>query len=143
MQMKPAYARRGPVNGIAHDRPSHLGAVHTQLMRAAGQWLKGKPSELRAAAHHFPGACGWHALGIRFHPPAACVVALGERNVDATFVRLGPTFDYCPVAFSDLALLKQLAEQSQCLAVATQHETARGVTVEPVRQRRWPRQTEA
>ena len=40
-------------------------------------------------------------------------------------------------------LLEQLAELRQRLAVAAEHQAAGGVAVEPVRQRRRPRQAEA
>src|SRR6476469_11057820 len=143
MQRRAARAGCPSVDIVADDRPSHLGAVHAQLMRASGQWLECKPAETAAATHHFPGACRGQAVRVGFHPPAARLVAPRERNVDAALVRLRTVLDNRPIAFADLALLEQLAEQSERLAVAAKHQAAGRVTVKPMRQRRWARQPEA
>ena len=45
MQWQAACARRASVDIVADDRPSHLGAMHAQLMRAPGQRLERKPAE--------------------------------------------------------------------------------------------------
>lgn len=47
---------------------------------------------------------------VGLHPPAACVVAPGEGNVDATFIGFGATLDDRPITLADLALLEQFSE---------------------------------
>ncbi|MEY9755695.1 alpha-galactosidase [Bradyrhizobium yuanmingense] len=54
----------------------------------------------------------------------------------------GPPFDHGPVGFADLAVLKQKAQRCRRLAVAAEHEAARGVLVQPVGQHRRSRQAE-
>src|ERR1700722_4036943 len=83
------------------------------------------------------------ALGIVFHPPAARHVEAAERQRDFAFVGVGRAFDYGPVGLVDGAVLEQLAELGERLAVAAEHQAAGGVAVEPMRQRRRPRQPEA
>jgi len=142
MQGRTACARRAAIDIVADDWPSHLGAVHAQLMGASGQGLERKPAETGAATHYLPRTRRWQAVRVGFHPPAARLVASRQRNVDAPFVRFGAIIDNRPIAFADLALLEQLTEQSECLAVTTEHKAAGRVTIEPMRQRRRTRQSE-
>ncbi len=102
-----------------------------------------RPGRQRGAAHHLPRRHRRLAMRVRLHPPAARLVELAERNVDAAFLFAGRAFDHRPIGFADLALLEQLAEQRQRLAVAAEHQAAGGVLVEPVRQSRIARQAEA
>ena len=47
--------RRAAVDIVAENRQAHLGAMHAQLMRAAGQRLEREPRQSVAAPHHLPG----------------------------------------------------------------------------------------
>ena len=77
------------------------------------------------------------------HPPAARLVEAAERQRDFTLVGVGYAFDHGPVGFVDGAVFEQFAELSERLAVAAEHQATGGIAVEPVRQRRRPRQPEA
>src|SRR5262249_41873524 len=109
MQMKcrPAGAGRLAVDSVADNWPAHLRTVHAQLMRTTGKRLKGKPGHVETAAHHFPGTRRRQTVAVRLHPPTARIVPLGERNVDAALIGIGPAFDHGPIAFADMALLEQ------------------------------------
>src|SRR5215471_8496607 len=111
MKCWPACARRISVDVVSHDRPSHLGAMHAQLMGTSGYRLECEPGQPGPAAHHLPGAYRRQPPAVCLHPPAARLVALGERNIDAAFVRIGTTFGDRPITFANLALLKKLAKQ--------------------------------
>src|SRR4029077_14200799 len=136
MKRRSARARCLAVNAVSDDRPSHLGAVYAQLMSAPGQWLERKPGDARSPAHDLPGACRWQTVAVRLHPRAARVVPLGERDIDTALIRFRSPFDHGPVAFANVALLEQFAEQSKRLAVSAENQAARGVAVEPVGPRR-------
>ena len=82
-------------------------------------------------------------MRVGFHPPAARLVAPGQRDIDAAFVRFWAVLDNRPIAFADLALLEQFAEQGERLAVTAKHQAAGRVTIEAMRQRRRTRQSEA
>src|SRR6476661_2685668 len=142
MKRRSARTRCLAVNVVPDDRPSHLGAVYTQLMSAPGQWFERKPGDARSPAHDFPGACRWQTVAVCLHPPTARVVSLGERDIDTALIRFRSPFDNGPVAFANVALLEQFAEQSQRLAVSAENQAACGVAVEPVCQRRRTRQAE-
>jgi fused signal recognition particle receptor len=77
------------------------------------------------------------------HPPAARHVEAAERQSDFALVGVGRTLDHGPVGLVDGAVLEQLAELRERLAVAAEHQAAGRIAVEPVRQRRRPRQAEA
>jgi hypothetical protein len=55
------------------------------------------------------------------HPPAARHVETAERQRDFALVGVGRAFDHSPVGFVDGAVLEQLAELGQRLAVAAEH----------------------
>jgi len=67
------------------------------------------------------------------HPPAARLVEAAERQRDFTLIGVGCAFDHRPVGLVDGAVLEQLAELGERLAVAAEHQAAGGVAVEPVR----------
>ena len=77
------------------------------------------------------------------HPPAARLIEAAERKRDGAFVGVGRTFDHRPIGFFHRAGFEQFAERRQRLAVAAEHEATGGVAVEPMRERRRPRQSEA
>ncbi len=81
-------------------------------------------------------------MGVRLHPPAACLVEAAEGQGDGAFVGIGAALDHGPVGLADLAVLEQKTQMSKGFAVASEHETPGGVLVQPVRQRRRARQAE-
>ena len=95
------------------------------------------------APHHLPFRHRRLAIGIGLHPPAAALVAAAERQINRAFVFGRAALDHRPVALADRAGLEQLAQCGQRLAVAAEHQAARGLAVEPVGERRSPRQPEA
>ncbi len=95
------------------------------------------------SSHDLPRRHRSLAVFVRLHPPAALLVEFAERNIDAALLAVWAALDHCPIGLADLALLEQLAEQRERLAVAAEHQAAGGVAVEPVRQRRRARQAEA
>src|SRR5262245_9372142 len=46
VQRRPAVARRGAVDAVADDRPTGGGAMHAQLMGAAGERLERQPGDV-------------------------------------------------------------------------------------------------
>src|SRR6185437_11618830 len=142
MQRRPACARRTSINVVAQNRETRLGAMYAQLMGTARKRLEREPRQPAATPHYFPRCRGGLALRVRLHPPAARFVQLAEWNVDAAFVLARAAFDHSPIGLADLAVLEQLAEQRQCLAMAAEHQAAGGVAVEPVRERGVARQSE-
>ncbi len=143
MQHRAAARGAVAVNRIAQNRPAHFRAMDPKLMRTPGHRFEREPSEGGIASHHLPPGHRRLALGIVLHPPAPRHVEPAERQVDDAFVRLGRAFDDGPIGLADLAVLEQLAELRQRLAVAAEHQAAGRVAVEPMRQRRRPRQPEA
>ena len=118
--------------------------VHPTTRPASG----GRPLPTRgrgtAAPHHLPlRHRRLSGLRIVLHPPAAGRVEAAERKFDDAFVGVRGAFDHGPIGLVDGAGLEQPAELGQRLAVAAEHQAAGGVAVEPVRQRRRPRQPEA
>src|SRR6185312_15317645 len=91
---------------------------------------------------HLPRSDGRLPLRVVLHPPAACGVLAAERQVDAALVVVRSGLHQRPVGLADAAGLEQAAELSQRLAVAAEHETARGVAIEPVRECGGARQPE-
>jgi fused signal recognition particle receptor len=117
--------------------------MYPQLMGAAGQWREGEPGETGRASHHPPGRHRRQPVGVRLHPPAALLIEPTERQVDGSRRIVRAAFDHRPVGLADLAVLEQKAQMSEGLAVAAEHQAARGVLVEAVGQRRWARQAES
>src|SRR6202167_3262343 len=76
------------------------------------------------------------------HPPPDGVIEASQWKFDHTLLGGRSAFDHRPIKFVEGARLEQLAELRQRLAVAAKDEAARGVFVEPVRQRRRPREAD-
>src|SRR3984885_6967973 len=76
------------------------------------------------------------------HPPPDRVVEAPQWKLDHALLGGRSAFDHGPIKFVDGARFEQLAELRQRLAVAAKDQAARGVFVEPVRQRRRARQAE-
>src|SRR5215471_10776142 len=53
--LRPAKARRRPVDVVTDNRPTALSAVDSKLMGSAGHWCKRKPSKLRFRSPAFGG----------------------------------------------------------------------------------------
>src|SRR5439155_24469270 len=100
-------------------------------MGTAGDRLQRQPGEAVAAAAYFPVGDGLLPVRIRLLPPAALDVEPADRHVDGAFLAGRPAFDDRPVGLSNLAVLEQQAERGGGLAMASQHETAGGILVEP------------
>ena len=133
---RPACLR--PVDRIAEDRPAHRRAMDAQLVRTPGergQRQRRVPPSPRASTRQ--RVCEGRPAGLHLHPPAARGVA-ARRAAGRSAPRRPParTFDDGPVRLGDPALLEQQPKLLQRLAVAPEHQAARGVAVEPVRQRR-------
>src|SRR6185437_16049632 len=75
------------------------------------------------------------------HPPAAGLVAFSKRNVDPALLGRRPAFNHRPIAFRYFALLEELAEQCQRLAMASENQASGGVAIEAMRQGRRARQS--
>src|SRR5262249_26459152 len=115
--------------------------------------LERKPSDVMAfvaaggrqsrAPHHLP--CGYRRLarGIMLHPPAASCVLTAEGQLDAAFVLRRPARHHSPIGLADLSALEQAAERGQRLAMAAEHQAARGVAIETMRERGRARQARA
>ena len=82
-------------------------------------------------------------VGIDLHPPADLVIEAAERQVDRPLFALRRARDDRPIGLADLALLEQEAQLFQGLVMPSEHQTARGVAVEPMRERGLARQAEA
>ena len=91
---------------------------------------------------HFPRGDRRLALRVVLHPPAAGGVLAAERQVDTALVVRRSALHQRPVGLADAARLEQPAELGQRLAVAAEHETARGVAIEPMRECGGARQPE-
>src|SRR5262245_49941919 len=135
MQMKsqPPGARCIAVDIVADDRPSHFRTMHAQLVSATGDRLEREPGQSQTSPQDLPCAGRWQARLVSLHPPASRFVALGKRDVDLPFFGLRTAFDDSPIAFTDPALLEQLAQQRQGLAMASEHQASGGVAVEAMR----------
>src|SRR5262245_9420148 len=170
MQVKAAAprARRAAVDAVPENRPSLGGAMHAQLMGAAGKRLERQPGQIMRLpsridcsiprdigngrfGHRRPGRAPQYrpcrrrrlAGGIVLHPPAARRVLAAERQLDATLLLTRPPRHHGPIGLADAAGLEQVPELGQGLAMAAKHEAAGGVAVEPMRQRGCARQPEA
>src|SRR5262245_16191520 len=137
MQMKsqPPGARRIALDIVADDRPSHFRTMHAQLVSATGDRLEREPGESRTSPQDRPRAGRRQASLVSLHPPASRFVALGKRDVDLPSCGLRSAFDDGPIAFTDLALLEELAQQRQRLAMASEYQAPGGVAVEAMCQR--------
>src|SRR6187397_1533627 len=71
LQGRPALAWRSSIDVVADDRKTELGAMHPELMGAAGQRFEREPGQALAASHDFPGRRRRLALRVGLHPPAA------------------------------------------------------------------------
>src|SRR5262249_44959545 len=76
------------------------------------------------------------ARGIVLHPPAAGGVLAAEGQFDAALVLRWPARDHRPIGLADLPALEQAAERGQRLAMAAEHQAARGVAIETTREPR-------
>jgi hypothetical protein len=77
------------------------------------------------------------------HPPAASCVFAAEGQLDAAFVLRRPARHHRPIGLADLSALEQAAERGQRLAMAAEHQAARGVAIETMRERGRSWQAEA
>ena len=122
------------------------GAMHAQLMGAAGQRRQRQPGRVGAAPlpapQHSPFRLRGLALRIDFHPPAARGVQPPEREVDEAAFFAWRALDNRPIGLGDLALLEQEAKLFQRLMMAPKHEAARSLAIQPMRQRGPARQAE-
>src|SRR5579871_1588876 len=143
MQRRSARARRMAVDRVAYHRPPHRGAMHAQLVGSAGQRLEREPSETGRAPQHRPGGRGWLPLRVGLHPPAAGRILASKRQIDPALRLRQAAFHHRPIGLADGARLEQPPELRQRLAMAAERKAAGGIAVEPVRQRRRPRETEA
>ena len=142
VQARASGTRRASIDAVSDDGPSHHGAMDAQLMGAAGVRFERKPSDIlrsevfQSAPQHAPG-CGGRLTGrIVLHPPAARGVFAPQRHVDAPLVLRWAALDDGPVGLSDPPGFEQPAKFRQRLAMAAQHETARSIAIEAVRERR-------
>jgi hypothetical protein len=150
LQDEASEAGRIPIDSIAHDGPAHGGAMHAQLVSAAGQGREGHPGDAvfygwlrasrrnhlrvgrrrrrrrhhRAAPQHFPGGRRWQPFRIRFHPPAASGIEASERQLDRSLVSLRDALNHRPIRLADLAVLEQKPQMSKRLAVPSQHQAS-------------------
>src|SRR5208283_797336 len=119
-----------PINGIAENRKALRRAMHSQLMRAAGERFE---FQKRASARpgNDPPKCFCRDPGrIGFHPPAASGIKAPERQIDQAFVLRGPPYDDGPIDLFDFALLEQKAELFERLVMAPEHQASGGITIE-------------
>jgi hypothetical protein len=77
------------------------------------------------------------------HPPATADIKPPQRQGDLAFIVVGAAFDHRPIGFADRAGLEQFTELRQGLAVASEHQAAGRIAVEPMRQGGRTRQPEA
>ena len=124
--------------------------MHPQLVRSTSDRLEREPTNFRfprsgrrKGAQHFPLRHRRLAVGVVFHPPAARFVEAAQRKFDGSLIGGGRAFDHRPIGLLDRAGFEQPAEQRQRLAMASEHQAAGGVAIEPVRKRRRSRQPEA
>ena len=140
MQRRAAAARRCAVDRIAEDRPAHFGAMHAKLMRASGQRLEREPGQRSLRWARGPAPSTWSPPAGRcgscfIHQPRVSSRRPSGRSIVPSSAS-GRAFDHGPIGLVDRAVLEQLAELRQRLAMAAEHQAAGGVAVEPVRQRR-------
>lgn len=122
--------------------------MHTQLMSAPGQRRQFQKSDgfafiVLAAAQHFPAGLRRQAQRIMLHPPAALRIKTAQRHVDQAFVSGRHVFDNRPICLCRPAMLEQLAELIQRLAMAPQHQASRRIAIQPVGERGIARQAKA
>src|SRR5208282_447922 len=126
------------------NRPTLRGGMNPQLMGASGLRLKLEPSDRRGppetATLDAPEGQRLLPVRIDLHPPAALVVEPAERQVDRAFLALRRAGDDRPIGLADLALLEQKPQCLQRLVMAAEDEAARRLAVEPMGERRLPRQ---
>ena len=142
MQRRAALTRGRAIDRITQNRPAHCRAMHPQLVGASGQRIKRQPSQALVPPHHGKARLRGQTFGINLHPPAARGIAAAQRQVDQAGLLIRTAFDNRPIGFVDLALFEQVAERFERLAVTAQHQTARRIAIEPMRQRRSARQAE-
>src|SRR5260370_8644218 len=143
LQAGSRFARAASVDVIADDRPPHGGAMHAQLMRAAGERLEHKPADANGlglagsriagpASHHLPRGDRRLTSGIVLHPPAACRVLAAERQLAAALVLCRPARDHPPIAFFDAAALEPRASCRQPLPGPPRPTAPRLIPTHPI-----------
>jgi hypothetical protein len=117
--------------------------MNAQLMRPPGEGPELEPGEPSRTAEHPKPRRGGPPRGIRLHPPAAFRRAPRQGHLDQPVLRHGSAFDESPIGLLDAPGREQRVEIAQGLRMPAQDEAARCVLVQPMRQLRQPRQTEA
>ena len=117
-------------------------------MGAAGLWLQldpgdGAPLWRLSAPHDAPGALRGQTQRIDLHPPAARGVEPAQRQVDKAGIAFRVAIHNRPIGLGNFAPLEQFPQLLQSLAMATQHQAARGVPVEAMGEGGRARQAEA
>ncbi len=109
--------------------------MHAKLMGAAGDRLEREPGFARRRAPSLSTCVmdGWPAGSTFIHQPRVSSRRPSGRSIVPSS-SLRAAFDQRPIGLADLAVLEQLAERRQRLAVAAEHEAAGRLAVEPVRQ---------
>src|SRR5579863_4095326 len=120
--------------------------MDAQLMGAARLRLEFEPGDRRAAplaaAPNAPVSERLLPVRIDLHPPAAPVVEAAERQIDRALFAVRTAGDDRPISLGDPPLLEQKPQCLQRLVVTAENEAARGLAVEPMRERRLSRQAE-
>ena len=135
--------------GDPHPRPcrarfARLASIRRRGVGAAsGSRVRRRRDEGIRPPQHAPFRHRRLALRVRLLPPATFRIQLAQREFDHAFVSVGAALDDRPVGLRNLAVLEQKPERGRCLAMAAEHQTARGFLVQPMRQHRWARQAEA
>src|SRR5215813_6582738 len=143
MQPRLAKTRAVAIDGVADDRPALSRRMYAQLMGPACQRFHREPRKRTGPTEHSPLRDCDLPLRVRFLPPAALGILSPERQLDNAFVLGGTALDDGPIGLVYLAMLEQKAERGGRLAMAAQHETTRGVLVEPMCEHRRPRQAKS
>jgi hypothetical protein len=99
MERRSPAALRGAIDGIAHDRPSHGGAMDAQLVRAAGQRRQSEPSDVLGSRGKVAGR-GFLACRSRHSAPKTfqVVTAALQRDVVSDITIILPDTERAPMA---------------------------------------------
>src|SRR4051794_7659807 len=136
------FARGVSANCYPHPQPLPTRGRGGTRGKIGPDRLSGISGGQLRTPQHFPRGDRGLALRVVLHPPAAGGVLAAERQVDTALVVRRSALHQRPVGLADAARLEQPAELGQRLAVAAEHETARGVAIEPMRERGGARQPE-
>ncbi len=136
-------AGRPTVNRVADNRTAESGAMHADLMGAAGPRTQLEPGPAVADPENAVIGHGMLPGRVDDYMPPFALGELSERGFNPALVKRRAAFDHRPIDFLDLSVGEQRAEAPQRLGMAAQYETAAGVAIEPMGESRGVRQSKA